>query len=121
MNLQQTFTSRNGRCQNRNIILQTHQHLIVLPSPSSPSRRDLFSCVSDISNKLMIYNFPSRVSFGLTEGELRCPVSNSIMNSLPGSRLSYFKALRGPGPSPAIVSPVPCPCIFLTTTLWSRI
>ena len=69
MNLQQTFTSRNGRCQNRNIILQTHQHLIVLPSPSSPSRRDLFSCVPDISNKLMIYNFPSRVSFCLTEGE----------------------------------------------------
>ena len=69
MNLQQTFTSRNGRCQNRNIILQTHQHLIVLPSPSSPSRCDLFSCVSDISNKLMIYNFPSRVSFCLTGGE----------------------------------------------------
>ena len=70
MNLQQTFTSRNGRCQNRNIILQTHQHLIVLPSPSSPSLCDLFSCVlPDISNKLMIYNFPSRVSFCLTEGE----------------------------------------------------
>ena len=69
MNPQQTLTSRNGRCQNRNIVLQTHQLLIVLPSPLSPSRRDLFSCAPDISNKLMIYNFPSRVSFCLTEGE----------------------------------------------------
>ena len=48
-------------------------------------------------------------------------MSNFIMISLPGSRLSYFKPLQGPGPSSAIVSPDLMFLIFLTMTLWSRI
>ena len=54
---------------------------------------------------------------------MRCSVSNSIMNSLPGSRLSYFKPLQaGSGDLLLPLShQISCLLLFLTMTLWSKI